>query len=170
MALSRSKRSLNRLEAENRESRRAGALPIFSDVCPQLNFAAMQFCENNPTSSWRSTAALYEQGYQIGTPCITRKLRFYMMLHSWVFERSRYPCFSIFASSNLSVAGERNAEDFNSNRYIRHTWYEKITALHRCVVTLVSVSLCFESLVRMLWYPRYWKLIWWNIKFVANFE
>lgn len=66
MALSRSKRLLNRLEAENRQSRRAGALSIFSGVLPAAQFrAAMQFCESNPTSSWRSTAALYEQGSEL---------------------------------------------------------------------------------------------------------
>jgi hypothetical protein len=155
MALSRLKWSLNRLEAENRESRRAGALPIFSGVCPQLNFAAMQFWESNPMSSWRSTAALCEQGYQIGTPCITWKLRFYTMLHSWTIRgifAFRYSHPRTFPSP-MGVTRKISIPTLYQTHLVWKDYRATQMRCHTCVSLLR-----FSLLHWILWYPRYWKL------------
>jgi len=144
--LTGSKRSLNRLEAENRESRKTDALPIFFVVCPQLNFVAMQFYESNPTSSWRSTAALYEQGYQIGTLCITRKLRFYTMLHSWAIRdilASRYSHSQTFPLP-VNITRKISIQTARSG-----TPGMKDTASHRCFVH-ICVSLLHFSLLEYI--------------------
>lgn len=93
---------LNRLEIENRE---IGSVPCqFSPAFACSSISQLCSSESNNMSSWRSTAVLYEHGYQNGAPCIGCYVFIWRFIHE---PFARYCWFLIFASSNFSLTKEK---------------------------------------------------------------
>ena len=90
-------------------------MPIFSNVCLELNIATIQLRETNNMNSWCPTAVLYEHGYQNEALYIGCYI-FILTLHSWTIRE----ILLLFDIRILEVFPYPR-ENINSNPYIRHT-------------------------------------------------